>query len=76
MCVCVHVGVWVTDILDEPLELLRFVCRAVVGGPGVSNGELVELEHVHDSHLGHGTAKQLWPLVHTGRYAGTQTRYM
>ena len=64
------------NLLYEPLKLLFDLGAAKVGGPGVSNGELVELEHVHDSHLGHGTAKQLWPLVHTGRYAGTQTRYM
>lgn len=29
--------------------------------------ELVEFEHVHDADLSYGAAKQLRPLVHTGR---------
>lgn len=52
-------------ILDEPFELLGVVRTAVVGGPGVADGELVKLEHVHNADLGHGTAEQIRTLVHT-----------
>lgn len=56
MCVCF--------VLVEPLKLLRVVRAAVVGGPGVADGEFVELQHIHHPHLCHSTAKQVWPLVH------------
>lgn len=53
--------------LDEPFELVFFFRAAKVGGPGVADGELVKFKHVHDPHLSHGAAKQLWPLVHACR---------
>lgn len=53
------------SVLDEPFELLGVVGTAVVGGPGVADGELVKLEHVHDSDLGHGAAEQVRTLVYT-----------
>lgn len=66
-----HVGYLVLGcsevLLDEPFELLRIVRTAVVGGPGVTDGEFVELEHVHDPDLSHRAAKELGPLVHTRR---------
>jgi len=55
-------------VLDEPLELLRVVRATVVGGPGVADGEFVELQHVHHPDLCHGAAKQLWTLVHARRW--------
>ena len=63
VCVCV----WEFFILDEPLELLRIVRTAVVGGPGVADGELVELQHIHHPNLCHSTAEQVRTLVHTSR---------
>lgn len=64
----------VTDhLLDEPVELLFVFRAAEVGGPGVADGKLVELQHVHDSNLSHSAAEQLGPLVHTGRWGGAQT---
>lgn len=54
-------------VLDEPLELLRFVRTAVVGGPRVADGEFVELQHIHHPDLCHSTAKQVWTLVHACR---------
>lgn len=56
--------------LDEPVILLFNVGAAKVCGPGVADGELMELQHVHDSHLSHGAAKQLRTLVHAGRCGG------
>lgn len=44
-------------LLDEPIELLFVFRAAKVCGPGMTDGELVELEHVHDSHLSYGTAE-------------------
>lgn len=55
-------------LLDEPIKLIRGLGAAEVGGPGVADGELVELQHVHDAHLGHSAAEQLGPLVHAGRW--------
>lgn len=55
-------------LLDEPIKLIRVLGAAEVGGPGVADGELVELQHVHDAHLGHSAAEQLGPLVHAGRW--------
>lgn len=52
-------------LLDEPLKLLRIVRTAVVGGPGVTDGEPVKLEHVHDPDLSDGTTEEIGPLVHT-----------
>lgn len=60
-------------LLAEPLELLFVFRTAKVGGPGVANGKLVELQHVHDADLSHRTAKQLRPLVHTGRWGREHT---
>lgn len=54
-------------LLDEPLKLLFVFRAAKVCGPGMADGELVELQHVHDADLSHGTAEQLGSLVHTGR---------
>lgn len=54
-------------LLDEPVELLPDVRAAEVRGPGVADGELVELQHVHDPDLSHGAAEQLGTLVHAGR---------
>lgn len=34
----------------------------------MTDGELVKFQHVHDAHLSYGTAKQLRPLVHAGRW--------
>lgn len=56
--------------LDEPVILLFNVGAAKICGPGVADGELMELQHVHDSHLSHGAAKQLRTLVHAGRCGG------
>lgn len=56
-------------VLDEPLELLRVVRGAIVGGPGVADGEFVKLQHIHHPDLRHRTAKQVWALVHTRRCA-------
>lgn len=39
----------------------------------MADGELVELQHVHDAHLGHRAAKQLGPLVHTRRWGRKHT---
>lgn len=61
-------------VLDEPFELLGVVCTAVVGGPGVADGEFVELEHVHDTDLGHGTAEQFGTLVHTRSWWNIRTK--
>lgn len=63
MFVCAYV--WV--VLDEPLELLRVVRTAVVGGPGVADGELVELQHIHHADLRHHTAEQVRTLVRARR---------
>lgn len=52
-------------VLDEPFKLLGVVGAAVVGGPSVTDGELVELEHIHHADLSHRTAKQIWTLVDT-----------
>lgn len=65
----------VTDYsLDEPVKLLFVFRAAEVGGPGVADGKLVELQHVHDAHLGHSAAEQLGPLVHTGRWGRERTQ--
>lgn len=40
----------------------------------MADGELVELEHVHDAHLGHSAAKQLGPLVDTGGWESDATQ--
>lgn len=61
-------------ILDEPFELLGVVRTAVVGGPGVADGELVKLEHVHDADLGHGAAEQVRALVHTHSWWNNERR--
>lgn len=53
--------------LDEPVKLLFNVRAAKICGPGVADGELMELQHVHDSDLSHCAAKQLRTLVHAGR---------
>lgn len=60
-CVCLFI------VLDEPFELLRVVGTAVVGGPGVADGEFMELQHIHHPDLRHHTAKQVWTLVHARR---------
>lgn len=52
-------------VLDEPFELFRIIGTAVVSGPGVTDGEFVELEHVHDPNLSYCTAEELRLLVHT-----------
>lgn len=39
----------------------------------MADGELVELQHVHDSDLSHSAAKQLRALVHAGRCGGAQS---
>lgn len=49
------------------------VGAAEVGGPGVADGELVELQHVHDADLSDGAAEQLWPLVDAGRWEREHT---
>lgn len=67
VCVCVC-DLSVPDLLDEPFELLRVVCTAVVSGPGVADGKLMELEHVHHPNLSHSTAKQVRTLIHTCRW--------
>lgn len=54
-------------LLDETVKLLLNVRAAKICGPGVADGELVELQHVHDSHLSHSAAKELRTLVHAGR---------
>lgn len=54
-------------LLYEPVKLFRVIRTAVVSCPGVTNGELVKLEHVHDPDLSHRTPEQLGPLVHTCR---------
>lgn len=53
--------------LDEPVKLLFNVRAAKICGPGVADGELMELQHVHDSDLSHCAAKQLRTLVDAGR---------
>jgi len=64
----------VTEHLLHETIILLFVFRtAKVSGPGVTNGELVELQHVHDAHLSDGTAEQLGPLVHAGRWERKQS---
>jgi hypothetical protein len=35
---------------------------------GLTNGELVEAQHVHDAHLSNDGPKQVGPLVAAGRY--------
>lgn len=57
-------------LLKETVKLLLRVRAAKVCGPGVADGELVELQHVHDSNLSHSAAKQLRTLVHAGRWGG------
>lgn len=61
-------------LLDEPVKLLFVFRAAEVGGPGVADGKLVELQHVHDSYLSHSAAEQLGPLVHTGRWGMERTQ--
>lgn len=65
LCVCVCVLV-TEHVLDEPIKLLFVFRTSEVRGPGVTDGELVEFEHVHDAHLSHSAAEQLGPLVHAG----------
>lgn len=43
--------------------MLSVIGAAVVGHPGVTNGELVEAQHVQHSNLGNGCTKKLRPLV-------------
>lgn len=62
-----------THLLHETIKLLLNVGAAKVCGPGVADGELVELQHVHDAYLSHSAAKQFWTLVHTGRWGRGQT---
>lgn len=54
-------------VLDEPIELLFVFRAAEVCGPSVADGELVELQHVHDADLSYGTTKQFRSLIDTGR---------
>lgn len=54
-------------LLHETIKLLFVFRTAEVCGPGVADGELVELQHVHDADLSDSTAEQLRPLVHAGR---------
>lgn len=61
-----HLAGW-AYVLDEPLELLRIVRTAIVSGPGVADGEFVELQHVHDADFCHCTAVQVRALVHARR---------
>lgn len=60
-CVCVRY------ILDEPLKLLCIIWAAVISCPSVTDGEFVELQHIHHPHLCHSTAIQVWTLIHTRR---------
>lgn len=50
-------------VLDEPSILLGVVGAAVVGGPSVTDGEFVELEHIHHADLRHRAAEQIRTLV-------------
>lgn len=60
-------------LLDEPVKLLFVFWTAEVCGPRVADGELVELQHVHDAHLSHSAAEQLGPLIHTCRWGSKRT---
>lgn len=43
----------------------------------MTDGELVEFQHVHDTYLSYSAAKQLRPLVHTCSWERKHTvRYM
>lgn len=55
------------NLLNEPLELLRIIRTAIVGGPGVADGEFVELEHIHDADFCHRAAVQVRALVNARR---------
>ena len=65
---CRRIGHAVTNIVYRRvsiklLELFRVVARAIVRNPVPSDRELLKSKHVHDRDLGHGGAKQIWPLV-------------
>lgn len=34
----------------------------------LTNGELVEAQHVHDAYLGYDRPKEVWPLIGAGRH--------
>ena len=44
-------------------ELFRVVRRAVIGGPGPADGELVKAQHVHDADRRQRRAKQIGALI-------------
>lgn len=56
------------SLLDEPFKLFRIIGTAVVSGPGMTDGEFVELEHIHDPNLSYRTTEELGLLVYTCRW--------
>src|SRR5687767_8343405 len=56
------------------LKLLRIVTGTIVCNPVPTNGELMEPQHVHYSHLRNGYFEKLRPLVHDRAYKQTTIR--
>ena len=52
-------------LLDEPFKVLFAVRAPIIGGPGMTNGIFMELQHVHYSNLSNNTTKEVRSLICT-----------
>jgi hypothetical protein len=53
-------------VLVQVVKVLLVVGASIVGGPGVSDGISVEVEHVHDTDSGNTNSEGIGALVHAG----------
>ena len=57
-----EVVVW--RVLEQHLEVLFLIRRAVIVDPESPGGEFVETQHIHDAHVRQARAEQVGPLRH------------
>ena len=58
----------IRGVSEEGLELIRILRRAKVGGPGPSDGELVEPQHVEDTHVRNACTEEVRTLRQARSY--------
>lgn len=68
VCILKSTEIFKRHLLAQPFKLLFAVRATIVSSPSVANGVLVELEHIHHSHLGNNTTKEVGALISTGSF--------